>query len=169
MKQFKTLAVAVLLFIGATSFVNAQSKVAHIDVQKLLSEMPEMQAAQAELKKLEETYKADLQGSVDELRNKATQYENEAPSKTKEENEKRAIEIQKQQQNLAQAQQSASQDIQKRQVDLFQPILKKAEEAIKKVAKAQGFQYVLDASPGGSVIMAEGKDIAGEVKKELGF
>ena len=84
MKQFKTLAVAIVLFIGATSFVNAQSKVAHIDTQKLLSEMPEMKAAQAELKKLEETYKADLQSSVTELRNKYTQYKNEAASKTKE-------------------------------------------------------------------------------------
>ncbi len=40
MKQVKKLAVAFVLFVAATSFVNAQSKVAHIDVQKLLAEMP---------------------------------------------------------------------------------------------------------------------------------
>lgn len=45
-----------MLFVAATSFVNAQSKVAHIDVTKLLADMPEMKAAEAELKKLSETY-----------------------------------------------------------------------------------------------------------------
>ena len=36
MKQIKTLLLAVVTFIGAVSFVNAQSKVAHIDTQKLI-------------------------------------------------------------------------------------------------------------------------------------
>ena len=42
MKQVKQLVVALLLFVATTSFVNAQSKVAHIDVTQLLSAMPEM-------------------------------------------------------------------------------------------------------------------------------
>ena len=42
------------------SMVIAQAKVAHIEVQKLISEMPEVIAAQ-ELKKLEETYTADME------------------------------------------------------------------------------------------------------------
>jgi outer membrane protein len=32
-----------------------------------------------------------------------------------------------------------------------------------------GYDYVLDSSAGGSVIIAKGKDIMAEVKKELGF
>lgn len=51
MKHFKTLAIAFVLLMSATTFATAQSKVAHIDVQKLMSEMPEMKAAQAQLKK----------------------------------------------------------------------------------------------------------------------
>ncbi len=166
MKQFKKLAVAIVLFVGATTFVNAQSKIAHIDVQKVLSEMPEMKAAQAELKKLEETYKADLQSSVAELRNKYNQYKNEAPNKTKEENDKRALELQNFEKNIAEAEQSAAQEIQKKQMELYQPILDKLRNAIKKVARAQGYQYVMDAS---GLIVADGKDLEADVKKELGF
>ena len=55
MKNLKKIAVALFLFVAATSFAQAQSKVAHINVQALLSEMPEMKAADAELKKLQET------------------------------------------------------------------------------------------------------------------
>jgi outer membrane protein len=61
------------------------------------------------------------------------------------------------------------QDLQQKEVDLFQPILEKARTAIQKVARAQGFQYVLDASQGTGVILSDGKDLLADVKKELGI
>uniref|UniRef100_UPI00359454B5 OmpH family outer membrane protein n=1 Tax=Pricia sp. TaxID=2268138 RepID=UPI00359454B5 len=70
MKHLKKIAVALIFFVAATGFVNAQSKVAHIDVTQLLSAMPEMKTAEAELKKLSETYNADIEGSMTELKNK---------------------------------------------------------------------------------------------------
>ena len=56
MKKIKSLLVALVLFVGATSFVNAQSKMAHIDTQALMESMPEMKAAQSQLEKLQKTY-----------------------------------------------------------------------------------------------------------------
>jgi outer membrane protein len=169
MKHLKKVAVAVVLFVAATGFMQAQSKVAHINVTELLAQMPEMKAAQAELKKLEETYKADIQSSVTELRNKYTQYNNEASSKTDEENQKRAIELQGFEKNIGEAQQAAQQELGKKQAELYQPILEKANNAIQKVAAAQGYDYVVDASPGLGLIVAKGKDLMPEVKQELGF
>jgi len=169
MKNVKRIAVALVLFVAATSFVNAQSKVAHINVQQLLSDMPEMKAAQAELKKLQETYSAGIQDSMKELQNKLTQYQNEATSKTNEENEKRALELQGFEKNIEEARQAAMQEMQKKQQELFAPISEKAKAAIEKVAAAQGFDYVIDASPGLSLIVANGKDLLPDVKKELGF
>lgn len=169
MKQFKKVAVAVVLFIAATSFVQAQSKIAHINVTELLSQMPEMKAAQAELKKLEETYRADIQSSLDELKNKLTQYNNEASSMSQEENQKRALELQGFERNIGEAQQAAQQELAQKQSELFEPISKKAKEAIEKVAAVQGYDYVVDASPGAGVIVAKGKDLLPDVKQELGF
>ena len=169
MKQFKKVAVAVVLFIAATSFVQAQSKIAHINVTELLSQMPEMKAAQAELKKLEETYRADIQSSLDELKGKLTQYNNEASSMSQEENQKRALELQGFERNIGEAQQAAQQELAQKQSELFEPISKKAKEAIEKVAAAQGYDYVVDASPGAGVIVAKGKDLLPDVKQELGF
>ncbi|RIV73879.1 OmpH family outer membrane protein [Flagellimonas aequoris] len=169
MKNVKRIAVALVLFVAATGFVNAQSKIAHINVQQLLSEMPEMKAAQAELKKLQETYSADIQGSLTELQNKYTQYSNEATSKTEEENQKRAQELQGFEKNIDDARNAAMQAMQQKQQELFAPISEKAKAAIEKVAAAQGFDYVIDASPGLSLIVAKGKDLLPDVKKELGF
>ena len=48
MKHFKTLLFAAVLFIGSTSFMNAQSKVAHINTQELVEAMTKMKVAQGE-------------------------------------------------------------------------------------------------------------------------
>jgi len=154
MKQVKNLAVALVLFVATTGFVNAQSKIAHIDVTALLSAMPEMKTAEAELKKLSETYNADIESSMTEFQNKATLYQNEAAAKSKEENEKRALELQGVQKNIGEAQQAAQRELQKKQAELFAPISDKAKAAIDKVAAAQGFDYVIDAQQGGGLIVA---------------
>jgi len=169
MKEVKKIVVALVLIIAATSFVHAQSKVAHIDVTQLLSQMPEMKAAEAELKKLQETYRADIESSMTELKNKYTQYSNESASKSEEENQKRAQELQGFEKNIGEAQQNAQQELQKKQAELFAPISEKAKIAIEKVAVAQGFDYVLDAQVGAGVLVAKGKDLLAEVKQELGF
>ena len=57
MKQLKTLAIAIVLFIGTQ--VSAQTKVAHIDVQALMTSMPEMKTAQDQMKKIQDTYDKD--------------------------------------------------------------------------------------------------------------
>lgn len=169
MKQFKTLLFAAALFIGATSFTQAQSKVAHINTQDLIKSMPEMSTAQSEMEKLGKTYEADIKAMATEYQNKMKQYEAEAPTKTDEENQKRLIEVQTMEQNIQQYRGTAQQDMQKKEVDLLKPITEKAKAAILKVARAQGFEYVLDSTQGGGVIMADGKNLLDDVKKALGI
>ncbi|WP_418509099.1 OmpH family outer membrane protein [Corallibacter sp.] len=169
MKQFRTLLLAAVLFLGATSFMQAQSKVAHINTQELIQAMPEWKTAQGEMDKLGKTYEADIKEMVTTYQNKMKQYESEASTKTDEENQKRLVEVQTMQQNIQQYQGTAQQEMQKKEVELLKPITEKAKAAILKVAKAQGYQYVLDSTQGGGVIMADGKNLLEDVKKELGF
>ena len=169
MKNFKSLLVAVVLFVGATSFVNAQAKTCHIDTQALVEAMPDMKSAQSQLEKLQKTYDTEIKNLAKELEAKAKQYDGEAASKTEEENLKRMEEVQGMQNNIAAYRQEALNDLKKKEVDLFQPILEKARTAIQKVARAQGYQYVLDSATGNGVILADGPDLLADVKKELGI
>lgn len=169
MKQLKTLALAVMIALGTLSFAQAQSKVAHINVQKLLSEMPEMKAAQAEIEKLGKNYESDIRTTYQELQSKTQLYQSEANAKTEEENQQRMQELAGMEQNIMRAQQVAQQEIKKKELELLEPILKRANDAIQKVGRAQGFQFVLDSSVGSGVILADGKDLMADVKKELGF
>ncbi len=169
MKHFKTLLFAAILFIGATSFTQAQSKIAHINTNELIEAMPQMKTAKAELEKLGKTYEAEIQKMATEYQNKIKQYQAEVETKTEEENRKRAEEVQTIEQSIRQYQANAQEDIQKKESELMKPIFEKAKVAIQKVAKAQGYQYVLDSTQGSGVLLADGKDLMVDVKKELGF
>ena len=169
MKRFKLIAIAVVLFIAGTSLTNAQAKVAHINTQDLVEAMPEMKSAKAELEKLAKTYETDIQAMATELQNKIKQYDGESATKTDEENGKRLQEVQSMEQGIRQYQSQAQQDLQKKEFDLLKPITEKAKNAILKVGKAKGFDYVLDASQGQGIIFAGGTDLLNDVKTELGF
>ena len=169
MRNFKNLFLPIMFLLAPLSMVNAQAKVAHIEVQKLISEMPEVIAAQKELKKLEETYTADMETTYKEFQTKAQTYAADAANQTEITNQSRQKELEGMQKNIQEYQQTVSQDLQKKSVDMMKPLIDKAKAAIDKVASNMGYDYVLDSSVGGSVIIAKGKDIMSEVKKELGF
>lgn len=171
MKHLKSLCVAMVLFMGATGFVQAQdvAKTAHIDTQKLVEAMPSMADAQNQLKKLQETYDAEINGMAKELQTKLTQYDAESADKTAEENQRRVKEVQGMQAKIQEYQQNALKDLQEKEVDLMTPLLEEARAAIQKVARAQGFQYVLDCAVGNGVILCDGPDLLEAVKKEMGI
>ncbi len=169
MKQFRTLLVAFALTIGTTGFVNAQSKVAHIASQELVESMPAFKAAKSEIEKLNKTYDAEIRNMVLELQTTMKKYQAEASTKTEEENAKRAQEVQATEKSITDYRQNALQDLQKKEIELMKPIYEKARTSIQKVARAQGFQYVLDSTTGTGVIMADGKDLMADVKKDLGI
>ena len=168
MKHLKTILLVTAVCIGSISFSQAQSKVAHINTQELIKAMPEMKAAQKELEAFSKTYQEDFQTLGTEYQNTAKQYEAEAATKTAEENAKRGAELQEKQQRIQQFQVDAQKDLQKKEFDLLQPITEKAKAAILKVARAQGFDYVLDSAQG-VAILADGKNLLDDVKKELGI
>lgn len=168
MKNLKSLFFAFLMTLPLTVSY-AQSKVAHIDTQKLISEMPEVIAAQKQLEQLEKTYTSEIENTYKEFQTKAQSYSADAANQTDVTNQARQKELETMQQNINQYRETAAQDLQKKQVEMMRPLYDKARSAIEKVAAAQGFDYVLDASSGGSVIMAKGKDLMTDVKTELGF
>ncbi|WP_428223600.1 OmpH family outer membrane protein [Flavobacterium sp.] len=165
MKNLKSLFVAALLFLGASG-MNAQSKTAHIDVQALLSKMPEMTAAKGQLETLSKTLDAEYSKMVTEYQTKMKKYEGEAQTAGDAENEKRAKEMQDMGQRIQQYRDNAQKQISDKEAEIVKPIMEKAKAAVIKVARAKGFQYVMDSS---ALILADGPNLFEDVKKELKF
>ena len=163
MKQFRTLFIALALMIGATAFTNAQSKVAHIATQELVQSLPEYKSAMDQLDKLGKTYDAEIKDMLSEAQSTMQRYEAEANTKTDEENQKRATELQAAQKRIQDHSQQARQDLAKKEQDLLRPILEKVRTAIQKVARAKGYDYVLDSTTGTGVLLADGYDLMPDV------
>ncbi len=169
MKQFKTFILAVALTVGATAFTNAQSKIAHVASQELVESMPAFKDAMTQLEKLQKTYDTEIKDMYTEAQKTMQRYESEAATKTEEENQKRAMELQSTERRIREHGQNAQQDLQKKELDLLKPVYEKARTSIQKVARAKGYDYVLDSSNGSGVIMADGYNLMPDVKKELGI
>ena len=169
MRNLITLFISILFISVPVSTIEAQSKVAHINTQQLISEMPDVISAQKELKKLEEQYAKELDSSVKEFQTKAQTYSGDAQNQTELINQQRQAELEGMQQRIQEFRETASQELQKRNAEMMKPLYEKARVSITKIASSQGFDYVLDSSAGGSVIVSNGKDLLSDVKQDLGF
>jgi len=170
MKQLKSIFIAAAFFLSA-QFVTAQSKVAHIDVSELMTNMPAMKTAQAQLEKIQKSYDAEYNTMVQEYQTKMEKYRTEAENGTASDavNESRAKEMQDMGTRIQQYRETATKELQQKELDLVKPIMEKAQQAIQKVARAKGYEYVLDSTSGSGVLMADGPNLLADVKKELGF
>ena len=92
MKSILKFITATILAIAPLS-VDAQSNVAHINVQQLISEMPEVISAQNELAKLEKDYTTQIDNAFKEFQTKAQSYSSDAANQTDVTNQARQKEL----------------------------------------------------------------------------
>lgn len=169
MKQFKKLLLVTVFMLGVVGVANAQ-KIGHIDTSKLFQEMPETKKMKTELEKMSKTYRDEITALETKLQTKLKKYDAEAKAQTPETNAKRQAEVQQDATRIQQAKQFASQELQKKEAELSNPLILKAQKAIKDVAAAKGLTYIFNSAPGGGLIVFDkGIDIFDDVKKKLGF
>ena len=165
MKQIKTLLIAAMVVLGANT-MNAQAKVAHVNVAEIMTKMPAMLDAQKQLEKLSTTYDAEYKKMVTEYQDLLKKYDAEAKTVTDAVNETRGKEVQDMQQRIVAYRDNAQKELQQKESDITKPLYEKVRTSIQKIGKAKGMQYILDAA---SLLLADGPDLTAAVKKDLGF
>ena len=166
MKQLKTLFIATILFFSASQTSTAQTKIAHVDTNELITKMPAMIEAQKQLDALSKQYDAEFKTMADEYYAKLKKYDEEAATVTEKVNEERAKEVQDMEKRIRDYRETAQKELQQKESDLAKPLMEKIKASIAKVGKAKGFNYVIDVN---SAIFADGTDLTLDVKKDLGF
>lgn len=147
--------------------MNAQ-KSATLDVAGILNAMPEKKKADIDLEAFSKTKEAELEKQGKSLQAEIETYQKGAAKLTEAQRAAKEQELQKKQQNLQQLLQVAQQDLAKRQGEAYAPIEKKINEAVEKVAKANGYDFIFDVNTVG-LIYRGGADATAAVKKELGL
>ncbi len=171
MNTMKYFLASLLLVAATVTFAqeeeNTALRVAHINSNELLMIMPERDSIQKEL----EAYKVQLET---QLRTMSTEYEAKVaeyqqnqqtwPEIVKQSKVKEITEIEG---RIGEFQQSAQGDLQTKEQQLIAPLLDRAEKAIKEVAEANGYTYVLDTSSGSILYFPDSLDLLPQVKKHL--
>lgn len=144
-------------------------KVGHVDFQELMLGLPERKTAEDSLKKVAAGFEEELkrmemkyQTLVNEFN--ADDKAGKMPAGIK---ESRYAEIMDYQGRIQKFEEYAQENLGNVESQLLEPMMKKVRDAVGKVAKAQGVNYVLDKSQ--LIFIDGGTDLQPLVKKELGI
>ncbi|MBC7743658.1 MAG: OmpH family outer membrane protein [Flavobacterium sp.] len=176
MKSIIKVAVVAVGLLFAGNAVNAQQKLGHINSADLLQAMPEMKTADASFKTFATAKQSTLEKMDAERQKKITVYQEKAKTISEankdgvsKELQTLATEIQDLEKRLGVSQQKSEEELQAKRTELYQPVFKKAEDAVKVVAKEKGYAYVFDISQPGVVYFDGGDDMLAAVKAKLGI
>ena len=169
MKKLVGLTLLAVVMFGVST-VSAQ-KFARINLQEVVVAMPEFDEAQKNL----EAFGKDLQEQMEQIQvefnNKLADFQKNQATMAASIKQMKQQELEQLQQRYAEFQQIAQQDFQKKEAELLEPIQKKAQEAVNKISKANGYIAVYNTSVPSLAYFDEAQliDIAPLVKKELGI
>jgi outer membrane protein len=170
MKKLLGIILIAVLVSASNVFAQKDYKFGHINSNELLSVMPERDSARIEIQSYSQMLQQEMEAMQVELQTKYTTYMEKQETYSDLVRQSKEQEIQEMQQRIQSFQQTAQQDLQQKEAELFQPIMDKAQAAIEKVAKANGFTYIFDLGAGGVLYFSEqSTDILPLVKKELGI
>jgi outer membrane protein len=168
MKNLRYL-IIISLAVFFVSGIDAQ-KFGHINNQELFTAMPEADSAQARIESLNREYQLQVEEMTVELNKKYDDYLTNRDSYTELIRQTKEADITEIQQRIQAFEQNAQQDLQVKQQEYLQPILEKANNAVREVAEENGFIYIFDLSRGNPVYWSdESEDILPLVKTKLGI
>ena len=167
MKSIKLLLVVVAVVVSASAF-GQDLKFGHVNIQKLVTELPDKLAADKKLQNEANKLEQNLKVMNEELDAKYTDYmqkRDTLPELIRATKEKELQEISERLKNF---QMLAQQNIQQQEQQLLQPIIEKIQKAIDEVGSENGFIYIFDISSRVVIYHSEqSKDVEELVKAKM--
>ncbi len=166
----KIFLLAAVVFISSSLPAFSQNlKFGHIDSGALIQLLPQTRQADSTLRKYGESLDSQLKGMTAEYQSKLQSYQGAADSMPDAIRTVKEKELNDLGNRIQDFQQTAQESIQKKKEELYGPILKKAEDAIKEIAKEKSYSYIFDTSLGSVIYAQESDDIMPQVKTRLGI
>ncbi len=167
----RTLKLAIIGFAAIVCGVTGASaqKFGYVNLQEIVMAMPERDSAEVKVQLVSQDYAEQLDMIRVEYNTKGQEYQKNVATlsdaaRQMKEKELRDIEV-----RYAEFQRDAQQMVQRQEAELMQPIIEKAQNAIKKVGIDNGFVAVFESA---AMLYMDEKmmvDITPLVKKELGI
>lgn len=169
--MLKTATLALLLFslTALTSTrVHAQTKIAYIHMQQLISSMPETKRALDTLQLYEQELNKDGQALVTEFQKRVANFTKEEPTLKADIRELKIKELEAAKASIEEYKMRMEQKLALREQELTTPIITKARKAVADLATEKGFVCVLDSSKD-ILVAATCEDLMAPAKQKLGI
>lgn len=169
-KVIKLALISAAVFCSTATFAQ-QPKFGYINLEEVVALMPERNDAQIKLEKLNTDYTSMLETMQVEFNNKYQELQKNAATYTEAVRQLKERELQDLQTRMNDYYTKANQELEKSGNELLAPIIKKAEDAIKKVGRDNGFMIIFDEAARPMAYYDE-KTLVNAlpmVKKELGI
>lgn len=164
LKIFIVLAIAV-----SAMQVSAQKsqKIGHINFAELYELMPGQDSIRTAFTAYQEQLQQQFQAMQTEYETKLNEYQTNMATMSniiKQTKEKEIVDLQR---RIQEFQQTAQEDLQAKEVELTAPVIEKARNAVKEVAKENGYSFVLNSTEGLVLYTEPADDLMPLVKKKL--
>ena len=170
----KSISITVTAIIVGCSFFTggfSQGRIGHLNSDELVKSMPETDSINKILTQLSDDYKRLSEELDVKYRQAYEAYTNQSETLKPLEKKLKESELVDMQQRIQTFSTESQNDYQKRHQELYQPVLLKAQNAIKEVGKENGLIYILDSAQGMILYITEDEslNILPLVQKKLGI
>ncbi len=161
----------VVIIAGVALQAGAQKpqKLGHINFAQLYEQMPGQDSIRKEFTAFQEQLQSQFQAMQTEYENKLSDYQaNQATMSNiiKQTKEKEIIDLQR---RIQEFQQTAQEELQAKENELTAPIIEKARNAVRDVAKENGYSFIFNSTEGLVLYTEPADDIMALVKRKLGL
>lgn len=165
--------ISILIFcLSLTTFSFAQ-RYAYVNTDYILKNMPEFTEAQKKIDKMSEEWKTEVEKKQKEIDDSYRTFQNEQYLMTEDQKKTKIQEIENKEKALKEFQKQKfgyeGELFQKRQ-ELIKPIQDKVYDAIEKLAKERGYDFVFDKANSTTILFADTKnDRSDDILRNLGI
>lgn len=162
----------ILLLVSLSFIALAQTqKMGHLNSGNLLSMLPDIKEADAELNRIQDSLEIEEQTMVAAFEEEYTKFVQlaNAGELTKIQIQTKQAEFQEKEQEILDMRKRAQMKVLEKRQEVMNPILDKLQTAVDDVAKENGFHYIFDVGSGSLLFANETVDIEPLVRKKLGI
>ena len=156
-------------FQAVTTSKPAGQRFGHINSADLIELMPETKKAEKALATYVQSLEGQFTGMQRDYQKKVTDFQAQEKSMLENVKQTKIRAIQELEMELQETQAASREKVADKRAELFKPILKKAEKAVKEVGEENNYDYVFDTNAGSFIYTKESHDVMPLVKKKLGL
>ena len=169
MRKWRYIVAAAMLTM-VTASVSAQ-RIAIVDIQAVLSSMPEYQTAQQELDRIAAQWRQEIAKEYDKIRAAYNKYQAEQvllSDQAKQERQNEIMELETQVRDMQKSRFGAEGDLFQKRQDLVRPIQEQVYGAIEEYADDRGYDFIFDKGGAtGLIFSSDEYDKTDDIKRKV--